>query len=146
MEPMEMTKIILRKNLKELREERGWNQEELGEATGYTRGFIADIERGKSWVSPEALEKLAEAFNVPLERLFSSGAGPKTKPFAETLPVPRLLELLNKKVAGVDGRIFDLSQRLSPDNNVWDIVVGILETAAHQEELDHYKKLAGRKD
>jgi transcriptional regulator with XRE-family HTH domain len=71
MEPMEMTKIILRKNLKELRKIKGWNQEDLAEASNYSTGFVADVERGKSWVSPEAIEAFAEALGVNIDRLFA---------------------------------------------------------------------------
>lgn len=128
-----MTKIILRKNLKELRDERDWSQDDLAESTGYTRGFIADIERGKSWVSPESLEKIAGALDVPIHRLFSTEDTPKR----ETLPVSRTLQ----KMMSVPDIVYDLAPSIPKDDEAWIYIEETLRAAKKRvEKIDKKNK------
>ena len=62
----------LRKNIKELRASRGWEQVDLAAETGFSTGHIARIEspKGTSWVSDEFVSAVAKAFNVSESRLF----------------------------------------------------------------------------
>lgn len=63
---------VLRKNLKDLRERKGWKQADLAEAAGFSREHIARIEskEGGSWVSAEFVTAIASAFGEPESRLF----------------------------------------------------------------------------
>jgi transcriptional regulator with XRE-family HTH domain len=126
---MEMIRALLTRNVRQIRQSRGWSQEELAEITGYSRGFIADIERGKSWVSPEALEKLCEALGVTCEVLFSSDQ--KAQMF--DMPVSRAV----KKIMAIPDDIFDLAQGISPEDDAWEYVRGALEVA--QERIKEKK-------
>jgi transcriptional regulator with XRE-family HTH domain len=40
------------------------SQEGLADRAGLSPGFIANLERGKSWVSPSSLEKLSKALDT----------------------------------------------------------------------------------
>jgi Predicted transcriptional regulator with C-terminal CBS domains len=40
------------------------SQEGLADRAGLSSGFIANLERGKSWVSPTSLEKLSKALDT----------------------------------------------------------------------------------
>jgi transcriptional regulator with XRE-family HTH domain len=68
--------IQIRKRLGELirrlREQRGWSQEELANATGFGRSFTSSIERGTKDVRISTLVKLANIFGIHLSQLFRS--------------------------------------------------------------------------
>lgn len=57
------------KNVRELRKAKGWSQEELAKRAGLHRTYIGSIERSKRDVSLISVEKLAKAFDVPMEYL-----------------------------------------------------------------------------
>jgi transcriptional regulator with XRE-family HTH domain len=65
------TRRILTKKIKLLRFSRGWSQETLAELCGFCRSYIANIESGKHNVSLDNLERLAEAFEVPISELLN---------------------------------------------------------------------------
>jgi transcriptional regulator with XRE-family HTH domain len=50
--------------LRELREDRGWTQQELAEAAGLSRGAVRDFEQSRSVPSWDSVLKLAEALGV----------------------------------------------------------------------------------
>lgn len=130
---MEMIKNVLIKNMKELRKAKGWNQDDLAEKTGYTRGFIADIERGKSWVSPEAIEAIGAAFGVPCEVLFSSDH----KGVLLDMPMSSAI----KKLMAIPDHVYDLAQGISRDDPCWEAIALALEEAQERlQELDNGKE------
>lgn len=59
--------------VKELRERRGWTQEELGAATGFTRSAICRIESGERHLTAEAAIRLARLLKVPVRELLAAG-------------------------------------------------------------------------
>jgi len=65
------TRRILAKKIKLLRFSRGWSQETLAELCGFHRSYIANIESGKHNVSIDNLERIAEAFEVPISELLN---------------------------------------------------------------------------
>jgi len=65
------TRRILAKKIKLLRFSRGWSQETLAELCGFHRSYIANIESGKHNVSLDNLERIAEAFEVPIAELLN---------------------------------------------------------------------------
>ncbi len=62
---------ILAKKIKLLRAARGWSQETLAELCGFSRSYIANIESGKHNLSLDNLERIAEAFEVPIAELLN---------------------------------------------------------------------------
>ena len=57
--------------IKEMREKRGLNQEQLAELLNMESRHLSRIETGKSFTTLENIEKIAEIFNVDISFLFS---------------------------------------------------------------------------
>ena len=62
----------LAQRMRMLRTIHGWSQEELAQASGLHRTYISLIERSGCNVSLDNLEKLADAFELPLPELLSA--------------------------------------------------------------------------
>ncbi len=60
----------MKNKLKVLRAERDWSQEELGKRVGVSRQAINAIERGKFDPSLPLAFKLADLFNLSIEKIF----------------------------------------------------------------------------
>jgi transcriptional regulator with XRE-family HTH domain len=52
------------KRVFELRQRKGWNQEDVGDLINRSGGHISNIENGKAELSPSELERLATEFEV----------------------------------------------------------------------------------
>lgn len=65
----------LSENLRALRGERGWSQEELAFEAGLHRTYVSDLERCARNPSIEIIEKLAKAFEVQPGRLVDQPQG-----------------------------------------------------------------------
>ena len=67
-----MDKQILKqfgKRVQALREKKGWTQDELGKKANLHRTYVGSIERGERNVSLVNVEKIAQAFNTPVNSL-----------------------------------------------------------------------------
>ena len=62
--------MILKNNLKEVRQNMGLTQEELGAIVGVSRQTIISIERYRYKPTLELAMKLAEKLNIKIEKLF----------------------------------------------------------------------------
>ncbi|MEQ8747427.1 helix-turn-helix transcriptional regulator [Pyruvatibacter sp.] len=65
---MEIRKRLAR-NLRKLRQESGWSQEEFAYQADLHRTYVSDLERGTRNPSVLILEKLGKALGVPPGRL-----------------------------------------------------------------------------
>lgn len=65
---------ILAANLRRLRAERGWSQEELAFESNLHRTFVAHVERGGRNISLDNIERLARALQVQAFELLIPGA------------------------------------------------------------------------
>lgn len=61
--------------LQELRSARGWKQQQLADEAGLDRTYISGLEHGKQNPTIGALLRLAQALEVPLDRLVSVQRG-----------------------------------------------------------------------
>ncbi len=57
--------------LRQLREERGWSQEQLAERADLNRSYLGEVERGRAIPSIITVSKLANALEVRLSSLFA---------------------------------------------------------------------------
>ena len=60
---------VLLKNLRTIRERRGWSQAQLAAVVGYSDAFISQLETGKKQGSVTALKRLADALGVTTDQL-----------------------------------------------------------------------------
>ena len=60
---------ILAANVKALRKERSWSQDELADRAGFHRTYVGTVERCEQGITIDSLEKLAKAFGVSPARL-----------------------------------------------------------------------------
>jgi ribosome-binding protein aMBF1 (putative translation factor) len=56
--------------VRQLRNDRGWSQEELADRAGLHRTYIGSVERGEQNISIENIAKLAATLGVSLAELF----------------------------------------------------------------------------
>ncbi len=63
-------KVLFGKRLRQLRDEKGITQEQLGEAAGLTPQQVSAIERGKHGPQFDHLEKMAQKLQEPVWQLF----------------------------------------------------------------------------
>lgn len=62
----------MKNHLRELRAQRGWTQQELGEQVGVSRQAIIALETEKHDPSLDLAYKLAAVFGCPVEALFEN--------------------------------------------------------------------------
>lgn len=71
---MEPTDELLAARLTELRRKRGWTLEDYASLTGVSRATLSRIERCEVSPTAQVLGKLAVAFGLPMQALFSEDA------------------------------------------------------------------------
>lgn len=57
-------RILLGLKIRQFRQERGWNFDELSKQTGISISYLNEIEKGKKYPQPENIEKLARALRL----------------------------------------------------------------------------------
>jgi len=62
--------VILSGNIRTRRSEKGFTQAQLAEKAGISIRHLSDIERSDSFPSPETIEKIASALDIPSYILF----------------------------------------------------------------------------
>ena len=94
------TQKLLSDNLKEIRKEKGLNQNTVAERSGVIASTYSRIE--SCVVSPNlsTLEKLAEAMEVPMERLFKQDTN-ADKTLLEKLEMIQSMDEYNQKVVEI---------------------------------------------
>lgn len=70
--PPMSARALLAHNLRRMRADRGWSQEDLAAACELDRSFVAHVERAARNISIDNIEKLARAFGVKIADLFST--------------------------------------------------------------------------
>jgi len=67
---------LFAKRVQELREERGWSQDDLVKAARLSPAYIGAVERAEQSIGLDEMEKIANALKVPIfELLQNSSAG-----------------------------------------------------------------------
>jgi transcriptional regulator with XRE-family HTH domain/predicted transcriptional regulator len=86
-------RIVLGLKVRQFRQERTWNFEELSKRTGISVSYLNEIEKGKKYPQPENLQKLAEALGITPEFLASSELTKQYAPIGDLLQSNFLNEL-----------------------------------------------------
>lgn len=81
-------------NIQNLRQSRGWTQEQLADEAGIDRSYISEVELGRSSATTKKLEQIARAFGVDISELHRMRGVPvsiaQTEP-REAEPVAKLV-------------------------------------------------------
>lgn len=91
----------LGRRLRSLRDAKGWSLADMAKRSGYERGYIGEVERGKKNVPILTLRVLAEALGVTIETVLagiSKGRHPK-RPSVRA--VPRHIEALANELGSL---------------------------------------------
>jgi transcriptional regulator with XRE-family HTH domain len=86
-------RIVFGLKVRQFRQERGWNFEELGRRAGMSVSYLNEIEKGKKYPQPATLLKLAGALEVEPEFLASPELTKQFAPVGELLQSNFLSEL-----------------------------------------------------
>lgn len=127
---MEIKEIFVA-NLKKYRKLRGFSQSDLAKETGYSLGFIGDLERGNSWVSPEAIENISKALKISVSVLFSTG---------EMLVIDTPASKTLKKMQMIPDDIYDLAVKIDGEERIWEAVRGTIRGQLKVREMRMEKK------
>ena len=107
--------------VKSLREQRGWNQQELADRVGLARTSLTEREKGNTRIKPPEREKFAKAFGMSLEEFDSIWQEAAANELSRKGGIP----VLNR---GPAGQITDYSAAmLSPKSNYQSIDEGQLD-------------------
>lgn len=68
---MHSIEVRFGQRIRELRKQRGWNQQELGFRAGLDRTYVGIIERGEKSATLRTIRKLSLAFEMPLAEIFA---------------------------------------------------------------------------
>jgi len=66
------------RRLRQLRQQRGWSQELLGDKAGLSGKFVGEVERGEKSISLDNLAHLARVLRVPLLKMLKGLQARKT--------------------------------------------------------------------
>ncbi|MCW5921811.1 MAG: helix-turn-helix domain-containing protein [Saprospiraceae bacterium] len=86
-------RIIFGLKIRQFRQERGWNFEELSRQTGISVSYLNEIEKGKKYPQPENQRRLAKALGVTPAFLTSSELTKQYAPLSDLLKSNFLNEL-----------------------------------------------------
>lgn len=67
---MENIRITFGLKIKELRKQKKYSQEQLANLVAINKSYISKIENGKTEVSLEIINKLANALEIEIDKLF----------------------------------------------------------------------------
>lgn len=81
----QLQRIVLGLKVRQFRQERGWNFDELGRHAGISPSYLNEIEKGKKYPQPENLEKLAAALGITPEFLAAPELTKQYAPLGELL-------------------------------------------------------------
>ena len=101
--------MVVCDRLRALREEKELSQGDIEKRTGLLRCYISRVENGHTVPTVETLEKMAQALEVPLYRLFYDGEVP---PRLENLPKRKTADEIAWGSSGKDARLLLNLRRL----------------------------------
>lgn len=124
--------------IKELREQKGMKQAELGQLLNVNNSAISKYESGKLQLTDDTLVKLSDIFGVSIDYILSRNDNDEISPHfsvIEKIDIGRRLSQLRTK-KGINQR--ELAQQIG----VSDGTIGMWETGKRQPDLDTVAVLA----
>lgn len=108
--------IVLGDKIRELREERGWSQNELAICSGLNRSYIAHMETNRiNNPSGDTFIKLSRAFNIHPEELYQAAG------YIKEARIPnRFDETPEQMLANIKLNVRRLEKNLKEQNNSGD--------------------------
>lgn len=96
-------RVALGRRIRELRQLKGWSQEDFSAQAHVHRTFAGSLERGEKNVSFHALVLIARCFGMTLAELFEGlEAGDETKPKRQKDRSPDMMRLLLQEATTLD--------------------------------------------
>lgn len=89
----QLQRIIFGLKIRQFRQERGWNFEELSRQTGISISYLNEIEKGKKFPKPNNQKKLADSLGLTVEFLMSPELTKQFAPLGDLLRSNFLNEL-----------------------------------------------------
>lgn len=127
---------VFASNIKRLRKNKKLTQGEVAEALGISLVGYQNYEAGRRMPKRDVLKGLCEFLEVSTSDLHKdSHNAPKT--FAQSLPASRLMTLISEKMGLVPDKIYEAAQGLDESDEIWDVIVGLLE----ETKMENAKKL-----
>ena len=74
------SRLVLARNVVNLRHARNLTQAELAERSGLDRSYVGSIEQARRNISIDNIDRLAAALDVPTRDLFAAPVPPATAP------------------------------------------------------------------
>jgi XRE family transcriptional regulator, regulator of sulfur utilization len=106
----------LGERIRNIRKEKDWSQEKLGEIAGLHTNYVGQIERGEKNLTIESIEKICNGLNISLEELFRF-----IDPMDQVDELHQLLDILSQRsssdrtlVLKIVKEIFDWEQGKNP--------------------------------
>lgn len=93
MESPQLQRIIFGLKIRQFRQERGWNFEEMRRQTGISVSYLNEIEKGKKFPKPNNQQKLADALGLSVDFLTSPELTKQFAPLGDLLRSNFLSEL-----------------------------------------------------
>jgi len=114
--------LELYKNIKKLRQERGWSQSELAKRVGYAeKSMIARVESGQVNISQTKIVAFADALGVTPGELMGS-----TESFTESIKAQQGSDVDMQLVGANDFILLSKIHKLTPTN--YNLLVSMIET------------------
>ncbi|MBR2632266.1 MAG: helix-turn-helix transcriptional regulator [Lentisphaeria bacterium] len=76
-----MNLVELAKTIRRVRQQQGMTVDQLAKKSGFSKGFISQVENFRQTPSVKALSRIADALGLPLSELFSE-TGPASPPYS----------------------------------------------------------------
>jgi len=120
-------------NLRVLRKKAGLTQQLLAENVGLNSQSVRDYEAGRRVPSLDTMGQIANTLGVKVSDLFESSEAATVL----EMPVSKTLQ----KLAAIPDEVYELAQGLRHDDDAWEYVKTILESAREKAKLvDLFKK------
>lgn len=119
-------------NIKRLRSEKGFTQQQLADMAGITITALRGYENLRRAPPMETMGKIAQALGVTVADLFETGE--VIKPNVLAMPISKVLQ----KMSCIPDNIYDIAVEIPRDHEIWRMMYHALDGI--REELEDARK------